>query len=55
MSEYQFYEFKAIDKPLSESDKKEIGSWSSRTNPTLRKNEVVIISTSKDFPCEKLL
>ncbi|GEM_PF-4001322 len=34
MSEYQFYEFKAIDKPLSESDKREIGSWSSRTNPT---------------------
>ncbi|MCD4817382.1 MAG: hypothetical protein K8S23_01675 [Candidatus Cloacimonetes bacterium] len=34
MSEYQFYEFLAIDKPLSEKDKKEIGRWSSRTNPT---------------------
>ena len=34
MSEYQFYEFKAIDKPLSEKDKNEIGNWSSRTNPS---------------------
>ncbi|MDP3433675.1 MAG: hypothetical protein Q8T04_12010 [Bacteroidota bacterium] len=34
MSEYQFYEFRAIDKPLSKEDKAQIGSWSSRTNPT---------------------
>jgi hypothetical protein len=34
MSEYQFYEFKAIDKPLSEKDRNEIGNWSSRTNPS---------------------
>jgi len=34
MSEYQFYEFRAIDKPLSKEDKAEIGSWSSRTNPS---------------------
>jgi hypothetical protein len=34
MSEYQFYEFKSIDKPLSEKDKAEIGSWSSRTSPS---------------------
>lgn len=31
MSEYQFYEFRAIDKPLSKEDRAEIGSWSSRT------------------------
>lgn len=31
MSEYQFYEFKAIDKPLSKEDKAQIDSWSSRT------------------------
>jgi hypothetical protein len=34
MSEYQHYAFRAIDKPLSESEKKEIGTWSSRTNPS---------------------
>ena len=34
MSEYQFYEFKAIDNPLSEKAKNEIGNWSSRTNPS---------------------
>lgn len=34
MSEYQFYEFRAIDKPLSKEDKAQIGSWSSRTSPT---------------------
>lgn len=34
MSEYQHYAFRAIDKPLSESDKKEIEKWSSRTSPT---------------------
>ena len=34
MSEYQYYEFMAIDKPLSKEDKTEIGSWSSRTNPS---------------------
>jgi len=31
MSEYQFYEFKAIDNPLSKKDKETISSWSSRT------------------------
>ena len=34
MSEYHFYEFRAIDKPLSKEDKAKIGSWSSRTNPS---------------------
>jgi hypothetical protein len=34
MSEYQFYEFRAIDKPLSRKDKVEIGSWSSRSDPS---------------------
>lgn len=31
MSEFQFYEFKSIDKPLSKKDRKEVSSWSSRT------------------------
>ncbi len=34
MSEYQFYEFKSIDKPLSKDDKEKIGTWSSRSNPS---------------------
>ena len=34
MSEYQFYEFRSIDKPLTETEMDEIASWSSRTDPT---------------------
>lgn len=34
MSEYQFYEFQAIDRPLTEEERAEIGTWSSRTTPT---------------------
>lgn len=34
MSQYQYYEFKTIDKSLSKQDKDEIGTWSSRTYPT---------------------
>ena len=30
MSEFQCYQFKAIDRPLTESERKEVGSWSSR-------------------------
>lgn len=33
MSEYQFYEFKCIDKPLLKQHKKEIESCSSRAYP----------------------
>ncbi len=48
MSEYQYYEFKSISKPLSKQDKEEIGSWSSRTYPT---NTGVIFNYSYgDFP-----
>ena len=48
MSEYQFYEFKAIDKPLSQKDKNEIGSWSSRANPS--NTGVVFTYSYGDFP-----
>ena len=34
MSEYQFYEFRTVDKPLSKKAKNEIANWSSRTNPS---------------------
>ena len=34
MSEYQFYEFKSIDKPLSQTEKETISGWSSRTQAT---------------------
>ena len=34
MSEYHFYEFRVIDRDLTEKEKREIGGWSSRTVPT---------------------
>ena len=34
MSEYQYYEFQTIDQPLTDEERNEIGSWSSRTIPT---------------------
>ena len=34
MSEYQYYEFRCIDRPLTAEEQKEIGRWSSRTHPT---------------------
>ncbi len=36
MSEYQYYQFKAIDKPLTKAEREEISSWSSRTEATNR-------------------
>ncbi|MEZ4887270.1 MAG: hypothetical protein R3E32_21235 [Chitinophagales bacterium] len=34
MSEYQVYQFQSIDRPLTDKERKKIGSWSSRTSPT---------------------
>lgn len=51
MSEFQFYEFRTIDKPLSEKDRKEIGRWSSRTTPT--SNSAVFTYHYSDFPKDK--
>jgi hypothetical protein len=34
MAEYQIYHFKSIDRPLTDAERKEIGTWSSRTKPT---------------------
>lgn len=34
MSEFQIYQFKSIDRPLTDAERKEVGTWSSRTTPT---------------------
>jgi hypothetical protein len=34
VSEYQFYEFRSIDRPLTTKEQQVIGGWSSRTYPT---------------------
>ncbi len=32
MSEFQFYDFRSVDRPLTENERKEVNSWSSRSN-----------------------
>ena len=32
MSEFQYYDFRSIDKPLTDSERREINAWSSRSN-----------------------
>ena len=32
MSEFQYYDFRSIDKPLTDSERREINGWSSRSN-----------------------
>ena len=34
MSEYQFYEFRSVDRPLTTKEQQEIDKWSSRTSPS---------------------
>lgn len=48
MSEYQFYQFKAIDKPLSEEEKATISTWSSRAIPS--NTSVTFEYSYSDFP-----
>ncbi len=48
MSEYQYYEFQAIDRPLTKEERTEIGSWSSRTNPT--STQAIFSYSYGDFP-----
>jgi len=47
MSEFQYFEFRTIDNPLSEKDRKEIDRWSSRTTPT--SNSAVFTYSYNDF------
>ncbi len=48
MSEYQFYEFRSIDRPLTAQEQQEIGRWSSRTSPTA--TGATFIYNYGDFP-----
>lgn len=48
MSEYQYYEFQSLDRPLTEEERAEIGSWSSRTTPT--STHAVFTYSFGDFP-----
>lgn len=48
MSEYQYYEFQAIDRPLTAEEQGEIGSWSSRTHPT--STQAIFNYNYGDFP-----
>src|SRR5437016_9128413 len=48
MSEYQFYEFRTIDKALTVKEQKETGSWSSRALAT--DSGVVFTYSYGDFP-----
>ncbi len=48
MSEYQYYEFLTIDRPLTEKERGEIGSWSSRTSPT--STQAIFTYSYGDFP-----
>ena len=48
MSEYQYYEFLTIDRPLTEKERDEIGSWSSRAKPT--STQAIFTYSHGDFP-----
>ena len=48
MSEYQYYEFRCIDRPLKEEEQKKIESWSSRTRPT--STGAIFVYNYRDFP-----
>jgi hypothetical protein len=47
MSEYQYYEFQATDRPLSEKEQAEVGSYSSRAEVT--SNRAVFTYSYGDF------
>jgi len=48
MSEYQYYEFQAIDRPLSEKEQAEVGSYSSRAEVT--PTRAMFTYNYSDFP-----
>lgn len=48
MSEFQLYHFRSIDRPLTGAERKEIGSWSSRTTPTA--TSATFTFSYRDFP-----
>ena len=52
MSEYQFYEFKSIDKPLTSEERKTISNWSSRTQAS--SHGATFTYHYSDFPKDEL-
>ena len=48
MSGYQYYEFQAIDRPLTAGERKEVSSWSSRTEATA--TQATFVYHYGDFP-----
>ncbi len=48
MSEFQIYQFRSLDRPFTEAERREIGSWSSRTRPTA--NSATFNYAYGDFP-----
>jgi len=48
MSEYQYYEFRAIDRPLTPEEQSTVGSLSSRVN--LSPNHAIFVYNYSDFP-----
>lgn len=48
MSEFQYYEFKAIDRPLSRAERDEVSSWSSRT--VASSTGAIFTYSYRDFP-----
>jgi len=48
MSEYQYYEFRAIDRPLTQKEQDEIGKLSSRVQPTPQ--QATFVYNYGDFP-----
>jgi hypothetical protein len=48
MSEYQYYEFHAVDRPLSEKEQAEVGSYSNRAEVT--STRAVFTYSYSDFP-----
>jgi hypothetical protein len=50
MSEYQYYEFRAIDRPLTEEEQRTVGKLSSRVD--LSPTQAVFVYNYSDFPAD---
>ena len=48
MSEFQFYEFRSVDKPLSQTERNEVSGWSSRA--VVSDTRAVFTYSYSDFP-----
>ena len=52
MSSFEYYEFRAIDKPLTEKEQNVISNWSSRTTATARR--AVFTYSYRSFPYDEM-